>query len=515
MSDARRGLPLLSGPPPPSPSNGSREDIACRKCSKEFNIVFTRRTRCNHCGYSYCSSCSDYQALMPRTSSDGHRQSQTGYESAPVCAFCIDNLNITASGRGQLKSQPLSKLRKYAEAYNIKVVGAVEKDDFVDTLIKARGRNGCLPVINENYYRKYSVPNHTPPGTRPRGLFSRLDPTQPPAPAPQPRTAPNPPQAERNEYPPPPSNPPPSQNQYQPPPRPPPAPAPDRTSAIPNLRTSPRQQPPACPRPQQASPGTGPPPPGAPPPPPPPARKGTPLPRAPRLLPRIRISHRALFPAHAPRQRRPGPLLRPRPRRPAAAPAPTPTLESLLNLRPEGIKALSVGTLKAILFHNHVNARLILEKSDLVEKVVMLVEAERSERERKARVDEEEERARHRAVDERRERERADANAQYEEMEPEPEPGSADAGHHMNADEPEEKVKVYPLPPVSQMAADLERTGLCVICQDEDANIAIVDCGHLAMCRGCSDLIMASSRECPLCRTRIVTEARLLRIYKT
>ncbi|KZP25081.1 hypothetical protein FIBSPDRAFT_403396 [Athelia psychrophila] len=107
----------------------------------------------------------------------------------------------------------------------------------------------------------------------------------------------------------------------------------------------------------------------------------------------------------------------------------------------------------------------------------MLVEAERSERERKARVDEEEERARHRAVDERRERERADANAQYEEMEPEPEPGSADAGHHMNADEPEEKVKVYPLPPVSQMAADLERTGLCVICQDEDANIAIVDCG--------------------------------------
>lgn len=38
---------------------------------------------------------------------------------------------------------------------------------------------------------------------------------------------------------------------------------------------------------------------------------------------------------------------------------------------------------------------------------------------------------------------------------------------------------------------------------------------HMAMCRGCSDLVMASSRECPLCRTRIVTEARLLRIFKT
>ena len=37
---------------------------------------------------------------------------------------------------------------------------------------------------------------------------------------------------------------------------------------------------------------------------------------------------------------------------------------------------------------------------------------------------------------------------------------------------------------------------------------------HLAMCRACSDLIMNSTRECPLCRTRIVTEARLLRIFK-
>lgn len=27
------------------------------------------------------------------------------------------------------------------------------------------------------------------------------------------------------------------------------------------------------------------------------------------------------------------------------------------------------------------------------------------------------------------------------------------------------------------MASHLERTGLCVICQDEEANIAVVDCG--------------------------------------
>jgi len=67
--------------------------------------------------------------------------------------------------------------------------------------------------------------------------------------------------------------------------------------------------------------------------------------------------------------------------------------------------------------------------------------------------------------------------------------------------------------PAAQKMA--ERSGLCVICQDEEANIAIVDCGHLALCRGCSDMVMSSSRECPLCRTRIVTEARLLRIFKS
>lgn len=72
---------------------------------------------------------------------------------------------------------------------------------------------------------------------------------------------------------------------------------------------------------------------------------------------------------------------------------------------------------------------------------------------------------------------------------------------------------------------DIER-GLCVVCQDEEATLAVVDCGHLCMCArkftcschpgteiarltrtDCSDLIMATSRECPLCRTRIVTES--------
>ncbi|KAG1724217.1 uncharacterized protein EDB91DRAFT_1171310, partial [Suillus paluster] len=36
--------------------------------------------------------------------------------------------------------------------------------------------------------------------------------------------------------------------------------------------------------------------------------------------------------------------------------------------------------------------------------------------------------------------------------------------------------------------------GLCMICQDQEANIAIVDCGHLAMCCTCSELVLALSQ---------------------
>ncbi|KAJ7902679.1 hypothetical protein B0H14DRAFT_1143016 [Mycena olivaceomarginata] len=63
-----------------------------------------------------------------------------------------------------------------------------------------------------------------------------------------------------------------------------------------------------------------------------------------------------------------------------------------------------------------------------------------------------------------------------------------------------------------RVTPDLERTGLCIICQDEEATMAAVDCGHLAMCSGCSVVVMASSRKCPLCRRGI---ERLIRIYKT
>jgi rRNA maturation endonuclease Nob1 len=46
MADGR-GLPLLSGPPI---THVDRAEIACRKCNKEFNVIFTRARKCNHCG---------------------------------------------------------------------------------------------------------------------------------------------------------------------------------------------------------------------------------------------------------------------------------------------------------------------------------------------------------------------------------------------------------------------------------------------------------------------------------
>ncbi|PPQ82978.1 hypothetical protein CVT26_005541, partial [Gymnopilus dilepis] len=139
------GLPLLSGPPPPTDS--THAEIACRKCGKEFNMIFARARKCNHCGYSYCHSCSDYQALMPR---QGPEQ---GYDPMHVCAFCIEYLTITAAGRQQLKQMSLAKLKKYIQAYNIKAGRVVEKDDLIDAILSARGPNGCLPPTNENYYR--------------------------------------------------------------------------------------------------------------------------------------------------------------------------------------------------------------------------------------------------------------------------------------------------------------------------------------------------------------------------
>ncbi|KAG7441107.1 uncharacterized protein BT62DRAFT_937347 [Guyanagaster necrorhizus] len=449
------GLPLLSGPPP-SPR---RPESSCRKCNKEFNIIFTRSRQCNHCGYSYCHSCTDYQALMPRTGSNG-------YEALNVCAYCIEFLQMTAASKGTLRNHSLAKLRKYANAYDIRLDHAVEKDDVIETLITARCPNGCLSATHERYYRQYSVPDRY---GRPRGLFSRTGsgsgPTQP---LPLPRRPTN--RQPTYEFPRPdlvPDDPSPLNRPRAPttPPRQTPTTPPRQASVTPprpNPSSPPRQSPPQVPRQT-------------------PLRPQYQQPRA------SRSSENLNAPRTSPRAR-------------TASTSPPPTLNQLVEMTPASISALSIGSLKAILFSNHVNVGMILEKSDLVSKVTALVEDEKRDRERQRLAEEQEEQER--------------IQRQREMMEEFERTRQAETEQKSEVD----GIPASPSPHVTPPKAPLtfvERSGLCVVCQDEEANIAIVDCGHLAMCRECSELIMAGTRECPLCRTRIVTEARLLRIFKT
>ena len=364
----------------------------------------------------------------------------------------------------------------------------------------------------QDFYRKHSVPNMSTP--RSRGLFSRHAP-QAPTPTPTPRPRPQRPQSSFPR--------PDVQSGWQPPPPRTPRPANmPQTQPQPQYNTRPQSsQPPTNPpsRPQQSN-------------------LNVPQPTRPRTT-----SHGA-----------------------TTAPPP-PTLDQLLIIAPEDLRSLPVSVLKEILFHNHVNARLLIEKSDLVERVTTLIADERRERERQEvfrQMEEEQERLRQMEAEGETQIERLDELH----LDSEPQPPRPDTGFGqgpealadsndtnqpiptVNTEEatplsvvpasPEQQTfaNTPPLPrPMSgltsrpAMAINLERNGLCVICQDEEANIAIVDCGwvflishcsqrvntshrHMAMCRGCSDLIMNSTRECPLCRTRIVTEARLLRIFK-
>lgn len=59
--------------------------------------------------------------------------------------------------------------------------------------------------------------------------------------------------------------------------------------------------------------------------------------------------------------------------------------------------------------------------------------------------------------------------------------GDGDGDGDMNVDDKPSGSSTAPPPPpkARATAADLERTGLCVICQDDEANIAIVDCGYV------------------------------------
>lgn len=492
------GLPLLSGRPPDIPDVS--EDN-CRRCNKDFHF-FTRTKRCNHCGYLYCSSCTDFQALLPRSGPN------VGYELVPVCAYCMDMLSITSSSKNKLRTLPISKLRAYMKAYNIRAPGtAVEKDDLVEAILRSKNSDGCLFPVHENYYRSNSVPRGLSDRYRTRTFFSRRDPNVP------------------------------SQSQSQPQPHP--RPQPSYTPRQPNSNYQARQSFSST----SSSSTTQ-------------NRNSTPGP-APNQFPvNSTFSNRTHNHNHEPNHStnfnyqhdrspygperhvhtsasqtnfhsRPPPQMffssRPRsatstgpPSTPAPAPAPiprpplpVPTLNELLEKEESEIGHLPISTLKAVLFDNRVNMPAgVLEKEDLVRKVIALVTDERRDREARLQEEELEEILRMDQV-------------HIEETEEDHSHASTAKGETSHADEKSaqgsssDNVNSSKQPKSHMMDIPSSHEGLCVVCQDEHANMAIIDCGHLALCKSCSELVMKTSRECPLCRTRIVTEQRLLRIFRS
>ena len=141
----------------------------------------------------------------------------------------------------------------------------------------------------------------------------------------------------------------------------------------------------------------------------------------------------------------------------------------------EDLGLYNVATLKGILQANHVNARLILEKSELIDKVLTLIETERRERAREQAIHEAEERAMREQQRYRQEQLRAEAERRVQET-------ASQGAHPATARSPPPDRSASPRPSPNVATGYVERDGLCVVCQDEDANVAIVDCGYVYCC---------------------------------
>jgi hypothetical protein len=157
----------------------------------------------------------------------------------------------------------------------------------------------------------------------------------------------------------------------------------------------------------------------------------------------------------------------PKPKPKASPPPPVPTILSLVALPRSYLATLSIGTLKAILYENHVRVdfKQVLEKEELIGRVAELVADERRRLERQAR------------EEEREAAEAAGAKLPTPEAEGDGEAEGSGSGSGSGSGEEATPAMAPPTGP----APDIER-GLCVVCQDEEATLAVVDCGHLAMC---------------------------------
>lgn len=105
-------------------------------------------------------------------------------------------------------------------------------------------------------------------------------------------------------------------------------------------------------------------------------------------------------------------------------------------------------------------------------------------------------------AEERKRLERQRAAEEAEEAEERGARASVDGEPVRRTDSPDLTAGAEAIPVPTGPKASVERDGLCVVCQDQEAVFANIDCGHLCMCPDCSKLVMATTRECPMCRTR-------------
>lgn len=173
--------------------------------------------------------------------------------------------------------------------------------------------------------------------------------------------------------------------------------------------------------------------------------------------------------SQTPQQRRPRSATSSAPPPPHQPPIYVPTLNELLDKRQDEVACLSISTLKAILYQNRVNISVgVLEKEDLVRKVVALIVDERQDRELKQQ--EELKEARRREDDDVQDAQDASApNLDDESNHTEEESVQSSTANNKNVNKDSR-------PHTTDIPSSHE--GLCVVCQDEHANMAIIDCGY-------------------------------------
>ena len=68
------------------------------------------------------------------------------------------------------------------------------------------------------------------------------------------------------------------------------------------------------------------------------------------------------------------------------------------------------------------------------------------------------------------------------------------------------------VPPQASHAPTAKESDECVVCWAHVKDVVCVPCGHVAMCKSCSNAVVESSGLCPVCRVRI---REVIQFYKT